>query len=112
MKKNVYISFASPSISVKDHVEDFREAVKWASHNLALRHKIELIDHGVENDFMYKIELIVPETFENFNAGRHLRGISRWLIIKRPEYYTSYKVGIRLLNYRVEDLSCHILQLP
>ena len=99
--KKVCIAFADPRIKVEDHLNpDICDAIARASHNLYCRYKIKLQMPSITKDKYLRIELEIPdERVENFNIGRHLRGLSIHLLKSRPEYYKQYLVGKRLLYY-------------
>ena len=101
MIKKVEIYFADPSILIGDHLEDVTEAINWASANLRLRHSIIVrkIDCEVGHRFV-TITLELPNSMLELSAGRHLRGISKWLLKNRPDIYENHRVGNRLLYVR------------
>ena len=97
--KTVLIEFANPKIRAVDHISDIREAVFYAQGNLLHRHHITLNMPIVIDGFVF-VELYLPENIdENFSIGRHLRGISGYLLSKYGDFYKDYLVGARLLNY-------------
>ena len=84
-----------------DFFKDIEEAVLYTSHNLALRHNCTvttplqrtecLPDRAVRLYLLTESEDITID-----NMGRHLRGISAYLLKKWPDKYNKYKRGTRL----------------
>ena len=96
VKKKINICFANPKINMSDHLNDLIEAVTWASHNLAMRHRIKIEGPILKNDKW--ITIFVESEEEVQNIGRHLRGISIYLL-KNKKCYSNYLIGKRLLYY-------------
>lgn len=103
-ERYVLISFAKPLIYTPEVENDIRMAVKSASHNLWIQHKIDVsilkiwatsIGYTV---FILKLD-IPNEIQHTFSIGRHLRGISNYLLRYCKKTYLPYKVGNRLLQY-------------
>lgn len=104
IKTLVRIDFASPEIDMSQNYKLICEAVTYASHNLCMRHDIILhqpILVDDEFDCYCMMELEIPEgQINNFNFGRHLRGISQYLLKRYPDKFSSYLIGTRLLFYK------------
>ena len=100
-RKKVYLFFGKLGIRTEDHLDELRCACDWAQWSLS-RYHILLFQPRVGQDGRVYVELNVPdEVKEPFNTGRHLRGISSYLLTHYP-YMKEYRTGNRLLWY-VED---------
>lgn len=99
--KYICVEFASPAILAIHHVlPDINEAVEHASHNLYVRHKVKIKMPLIVRDGRVIIKMEVPdEKAEKFSPGNHLRGISGYLLKKRPDYYEKFRIGKRLMSY-------------
>ena len=98
--KKVMIEFANPQIRAVDHLSDISEAVDFAHCNLLFRHKVLLKQPYVIDDKFVILELDIPdEKAEKFSCGNHLRGIGKYLLKNKSEYYRSYCIGNRLFFY-------------
>ena len=95
MIKWVAIEFASPKIWIKDNIKDITEAYQSARLGLQYKYKIKTYLHCSDQVL---IGFVDPP--ENFNYGRRLRGIAKYLLDNKPEYYEQYKVGNRLFYYK------------
>lgn len=74
----VYIGYKDPKYDIRDDMGPLRDAVTWASHNLALRHRIKLEGPYGEGEKVYV--RLSGKIADNFNIGNHLRGISNYLM--------------------------------
>lgn len=105
---------ADRRLDLGEHFQEFQEAVWSASHNLYSRHKIILdCDEDsiiYDDNGGYYLTLHIPEEIvfrkdyvrKDFNIGNRLRGISVYLLHNTRHFaYDEYRVGTRLLNYRV-----------
>lgn len=94
----VKIGYVNPKFDIREDRGPLRDAVEWASHGLAMRHRIRL-EGPYYNDGDTYVRLSGIEFDDNFNAGRHLRGISGYLM-KNPyikQFY--YRKGKGLLYF-------------
>lgn len=98
---DVVVRLVSPSIRINDVWEDFCQAVKFASHNLYLRYKIDILQVNKTYTGDALIKMSIPDNIETFNAGRQLKGISQYLLKHYPEKYKKLTQGTRLLQYAV-----------
>lgn len=102
MIKRINIYFADPEVSIKNHFSDVDKAIRHASHNLYSKHNIEILPSIELKDNHVTFEM-TGDIDSNFCFGRHLRGISNYLL-KRCSYpYKDYRVGTRLLFYTSND---------
>lgn len=103
----VILTPADRRFRLEDHLTEIDEAIRFASCNLMARHHVALPYDAAE--FLKPWSLIVPVFLpdgmkaEDFNVGRHLRGISKYLFKFNPEL-RKYRVGTRLFNYQVSIL--------
>lgn len=103
----VQIDFAHPNIAACEHLEDIRAAIKNAKRNLYGRHGVYIGNlRKVKNSSSVLIDLGIPfEKIRTFSLGRHLRGISDYLL--KDPYYRDKRYGTRLLTYRkIDDQFC------
>lgn len=98
MRKRIEIYFANPLVSMSDHKSDIMTALKHASHNLYSRHGIDM--KIPSQDLNSKAIVILDGDMDaTFNVGRHLKGVSTYLL-KRCKYpYKQHRIGTRLLYY-------------
>jgi hypothetical protein len=96
--KKVQIEFANSKIRAIDHIQDIRKAAESAGLNLYSRYDVQL-QYPMPEGNNVVVEIRIPEKHADFTIGKHLRGISNYLLSKRGEYYRPYLVGNRLLNY-------------
>ena len=96
----VQVDFARPSMAACDHLEDIRAAVGSAKRNLYERHGVYIGNvRKVKNSSLVLFDLGIPEQYvDSFSLGRHLRGVSDFLL--KDPFYRSCKYGTRLLLYR------------
>ncbi len=97
--KSVLIEFADPNIKASDHFKDITNAVVHAQFNLRMRHGVKLrMPIGAKIGVV--LEMDIPEEMaDNFNFGKRLQGISKYLLDKYHDFYKDYRVGNRLLYY-------------
>ena len=102
IRKTVRIEFVSQKTRAVDHLSDIQEAIHYAQGNLWHRHHIILRAPFVTDNFVF-VELDIPEDIaDNFNVGRHLRGISKYLLSEYEEIYKKYLVKKQLFDYIIE----------
>lgn len=101
VRKVVVINFANGNLKAINRITDISEAVAHAEKNLLIKHGIAVMGlYDTKNKLV--LELGIPdEISENFTPGRHLRGISKYLLNKNEKYYKYFLVGTRLLHYNV-----------
>lgn len=101
MKRFVHIYFARPDVKACDHIDDICEAVRHASHNLAMRYRINMHDPILTEDREVLLELDVPDDHPDFRYGNHLRGIAAYLLkhSRNKDFYKPLLSGKRLLHY-------------
>ena len=100
----IAIDFTKPSIRnfhSDEYIEDVRKAIHIASLNLLFRHKIELSELKVTSNGLWYVEMSVPDDVSIDNFGRHLRGVSKYLLNCWPEKYDPLRTGTRLLYYEI-----------
>lgn len=100
--KTIWIEFADRRIRAIDHIFDIQKAVDNARLNLFSRFDIRIQNTHITEDDRFIVEMNVPEELsDDFNAGRRLRGISKYLLNEHlfGNRYQAYRVGKRLLNY-------------
>lgn len=95
----VKIGYVDPKYDIRYDMGPLRDAVTWASHNLALRHRICLEGPYETADCVY-VRLSGINFDDSFNVGNHLRGISSHLMKNHP-YIKNYiyKPGKGLLYF-------------
>ena len=98
----IKISFADNKITITDDVlNDLKWAVRNASRNLILRHRIEISDPYKKNGSVF-LKLSIPEELtKKFNPGNRLRGISKFLLSMKDKHYSQHLIGTRLLFYEI-----------
>ena len=102
MIKQINLYFADPEVSIKNHFADIDKAIKHASHNLYSRHKIEILPSVKLEDNHVTFEM-TGDIDSNFCFGRHLRGISIYLLKCCSYPYKEHCIGTRLLFYTSND---------
>lgn len=80
---------------------DLERAVRYCRGNLLSRYGVDIdLESRTDSLGHYFVKLSIPdEVASNFNAGRHLRGISVYLLKHHKDRYEPFKVCTRLLNY-------------
>lgn len=97
--KKIQIEFADPRIKAIDHIKDIRDAADNAGLNLYARYDVQL-QYPMPERGRVVVEIRIPENIvDTFQVGRHLRGISDYLLGRCGKKYQQYLVGKRLLNY-------------
>ncbi len=100
INKNYIVEFAHPLLKATEHITDIRAALSYASINLKNRHGIELGHPLITDTNSVTVTISVPDKLaDSFNAGNHLKGVSRYLLNSCAFPYRDYLVGTRLLNY-------------
>ena len=100
--KRVQIDFADRTVRAIDCIQDIRKAVERVGLNLNLRHDVILQYPMPDENDRVILEIKIPEEkAADFNIGRHLRGISQYLLKTYEEKYRNHQVGNRLLQYTV-----------
>ena len=98
--KYIKIEFASPNIKAIDALQDIVQAIKHATVNLKSRYDVTIEKLRVYSEDNVIIEMSIPISIcENFSIGRHLKGISNYLLKQCNGKYDEYVVGKRLLFY-------------
>lgn len=98
--KQIQIEFASPNIRAIDCVQDIRKAAEYAGLNLFSRYRVQLQYPMVSQNNKVYVDIRIPNEIANtFAVGKHLRGVSSYLLDRCAGKYQSYLVGKRLLNY-------------
>lgn len=98
MQKRIEIYFANPLVSMSDHKSDIETALKHASHNLYSKHKINMTIPIQKMDTK-AVVILKGDMDADFNAGRHLKGVSTYLLNHCKYPYKQYRIGTRLLYY-------------
>lgn len=98
MIKTVVIFFRDPKILMSEHLDKINEAVDHAEHNLCMRHNVKIQGRGLYSNG-YAIDLDIPSD-SDFNIGKHLRGLSIYLLKKYSSIYSPMKQGTSLLSYQ------------
>ena len=97
--KTIHIKFADPKVETVNHISEIFEGAKHAEHNLLVKNGMTLhMPYEANNKVFLKID-IPDECAENFNPGRHLRGISKYMLAEYGDIYKKHLVGTRLLYY-------------
>lgn len=100
---NVYLRFCTLNDKGSNY-DEIKEAIKFASHNLYLRHGIDVCDDlkylSTTNDYYFTIK--VPKSL-GIPTNRYFRGISAYLLKNYPEKYKPLLYGTRLFLYMVTE---------
>ena len=97
--KTIVLEFASPKIRAEDYLHEIIEAAKNAERNLYTHHGV-VLHIPFERDKRVYIKVDIPdELADKFSPGRHMRGISKYLLRRHGDIFTKYLVGTRLLHY-------------
>ena len=98
--KKIVIEFANRNIDAVDYISDISDAVTSVEKYLLTWRQISVMGlYKVRNKVV--LEIAIPgEISESFTPGRHLRGISKYLLSKKGSFYKPFLVGTRLLHYR------------
>lgn len=100
MIKTIKIEFCNPLINIHHAIDDIADAIKNASYNLYSRHGINILKPILYTSEAVIINLKIPEYFEKtFSVGRHLKGVSEYLLKQCDGQYNQYVVGTRLMKY-------------
>lgn len=97
-----YICFAKPTIFMTDHFDamckDLEDAVRHVRRSLLYRYNTDIELEKIER-FGFFVKLTNPDGFaDDFSIGRHLRGLSWYLLNKGTAMnYREYCDGTRLL---------------
>lgn len=91
------IKFVNPSLNIYHAISDMSDAIKNASYNLYSRYGVTILKPVIYTDDAVVVKLKIPQN--DFSIGRHLRGISKYLLEKCNDRYSRYVVGTRLLTY-------------
>ena len=103
MKKTVQIEFADPRLQAIDCFHDLQRAADSANLNLISRFGVKLEPLRPVNGRVF-VDIQIPDHIaDGFAIGRHLRGVSRWLLAYYPSRYTDFLVGKRLLGFKEVD---------
>lgn len=98
--KYIKIEFANPNIKAIDALQDIVQAIKHATVNLKSRYDVTIEKLRIYSEDNVIIEMSIPISIcENFSIGRHLKGISNYLLKQCNGKYDKYVVGKRLLFY-------------
>lgn len=98
--KYIKIEFANPNIKAIDTLQDILQAIKHAAINLKSRYDVTIEKVRVYSEDNVIIEMSIPTSIcENYSIGRHLKGISNYLLKQCNGKYDEYVVGKRLLFY-------------
>lgn len=97
MIKTIMIKFVNPSLNIYHAISDMSDAIKNASYNLYSRYGVTILKPVIYTDDAVVVKLKIPQN--DFSIGRHLRGISKYLLEKCDDRYSRYVVGTRLLTY-------------
>lgn len=100
-KIHILIDFAMGGNHCIDHLRDIQLAVGYASHNLSLRHGVNITKISTTDRGEMILTLEVSEKAVDFNAGMRLKGISQYLLKHFPEIYRPMTIGTRLFTYKV-----------
>ena len=99
IRKTVVIEFTNSKIRAVDRISDICEAVKHAQGNLWYRHHV-ILRMPIVTDGFVLVNLDIPEDIaDNFNVGKHLRGMSKYLLSEYGYFYQDYLVKKQLLCY-------------
>ena len=100
MDKTIQFVFADTKLKAFDCFDDIWQAARFTQHNLYYRHGI-VINRPIvtENNFVTMTMRVPNHLISSFSTGRHLRGISAYLLRKHPDKYKPHLVGTRLLYY-------------
>ena len=100
ISKYIQIDFADSRIEGIDAIQDIRRAAEYACLNLLSRHNIVLEMPMVTPEDKVVAEVRLPEGLpEDFPIGRHLRGLSTFLLKRCGGRYNDFVTGKRLLTY-------------
>ncbi len=100
MIKTIKIEFCNPLINIYQAIDDIIDAIKNASYNLYSRHGVKILKPILYTNEAVIIILNIPEYFEKtFLVGRHLKGVSEYLLKQCDGRYNQYIVGTRLMKY-------------
>ena len=98
--RRVQLRLAKPSENIVDYIEDISLAVEHVKYNLATRHHVDVSNLRVGFGNTLLLDLFIPEAIScSFSIGRHLRGISKYLLSEFYDRYAQLLVGTRLLEY-------------
>lgn len=98
--KKIQLEFADPRIRAIDYIQDIRKAAENAGLNLYARYDVQLQYPLPTPEGKVVVDIKIPEQIaDTFAVGKHLRGISSYLISRCGERYQKFLVGKRLLNY-------------
>lgn len=98
MQKHIEIYFADPLVSMSEHKSDVKTALKHASHNLYSKYKIDMTIPTQRMDTK-AIVILDGDMDADFNVGRHLKGVSTYLLKHCKYPYKQHRIGTRLLYY-------------
>lgn len=112
--KRIQLEFADPRIHAIDHIQDIRKAAENAGINLFSRYNVRLQYPMLTEDDRVVVEIGIPDDIvETFAIGKHLRGISNYLLSQYDNRYKNFLVGKRLLNYvEMDELPQYSEKLP
>ena len=100
----VFLRSVSSDFILSDYAIEIERAVRNASCNLLMRHHIEVPYDAIEftDQWTVIVPVFLPDgmTRDDFNAGKRLSGISRFLLKYVPKT-KEYVKGNRLFYYQV-----------
>lgn len=106
---DVIIAVGPPITKLTDDmVKDLEEAIEHAHYNLYTRYKIKVSLSSFKRHDEYTACFQIEDTKEILtekNVGTHLKGISKYLLMKYPEKYRPLQEGTRLLYYDMSPCS-------
>ena len=99
--KKIAIKFVKLQVEMGETIRnDINDAIWAASHNLYTRYGIILKLEEITDSQTIIVKMEIPDDkTENFKPGNHLRGISKYLLKIRPNFYKRFLLGKRLLIY-------------
>lgn len=104
MHKLVIMRMVAPNTSCAYYENEIQEAIRFASHNLELRHRIciEWANALPSGDILLCLD-VPDKQVENFQPGPRLKGVGTYLLRHYPDMFKSKRMGTRLFSCSLVD---------